>query len=86
MKIGILVFSILVLVIAIVLLAYVGWGLSYLWEIKFQLNEGSQYPEIRLYLVRVCLGLMLVGYIVGLGKLWDLFYYCMTLPPAKKGL
>lgn len=84
MKIGNLFFSILVLVIAIVLLANIGWVLSYLWDIEIQLNEGSQYPEAMLYLARVCIGLVLVGYIVGMGKLWDLFYYCMTLPPVKK--
>ena len=85
MKIGNLLFSILVLVIAIVLLANVGWILSYFWNIEIQLNEGSQTPEAMLYLARVCIGLALAGYIVGVGKLWDLFYYCMTLPPAEKG-
>jgi len=84
MKIGNLFFSILVLVVAIVLLANIGWGLSYLWDIEFQLNPEFQYPEVFYFISRVLIGLVLLGYIVGMGKLWDLFYYCMTLPPAKK--
>ena len=84
MKIENLVFSLIIVFVAIVLLAITGWGISFMWGIDVTNNDGSPITDLQFFGLRVYLGLVLIGFVTGVHKLWDLFYFCMTQAPTGK--
>lgn len=84
MKIQNLPFALLILFIAIVCLAIFGWGLSFLTGVNLAVTEPTEYTDIRLFIARVLIGLITIGWLVGLSKLWDLFVFVMTGAPIEE--
>ena len=74
MKIENLLFSIIIMVIAIAGLAICGWCLSFL----FGFENTAELSDIRVFGVRVAIGLVMLGFMAGMSKMWDLFHFCMS--------
>ena len=86
MKIENLVFSLLVILFAVVMLAIPGWCISFIWGGDFKTTGGEIPSDLQFFGIRVYMGLVLVGFVTGAFKLWDLFYFCMTQAPTNKSI
>ena len=79
MKIENLVFSVLVLIIAIVSLAIFGWCISFIMPF----SASGDVSDIKMFGLRVLIGVMWLGLINGAMRLWDLFSFCMKEAPLS---
>ena len=82
MKIENLAFSLIVVFVAIVLLAILGWGFSFVWASNITLKESVGNNDIQLFFARAFIGVLFMGIINGIYKLWDLFVFCMKEAPT----
>jgi len=80
MKIENLVFSVLVLIVAIVALAIFGWCISFIMPFS---ATGDEVSDIRMFALRVLVGTVFIGLCSGVSKLWDLFLFCMREAPLS---
>ena len=83
MKIKNLGFSLIVMFIVMVFLAIIGWGLSFVWVGDVTLNESTGNDDVAMFVARAFIGIIFMGMMNGLYKLWDLFTYCMKEAPTK---
>ena len=84
MKLENLVFSLIAVFVAIVILAILGWGLSFVIAKDISLKESFSGGDARLFFARVVIGTCFMGIVNGAMKLWDLFVFCMTEAPLNK--
>ena len=77
MNINNLIFSILVLFLAICALGAIGWGLTFALGMNVEFK--SDASDFDIFMVRVMGGVLLMGVANGISKLWGLFSYCMTM-------
>jgi hypothetical protein len=83
MKAENLLFSLTVLAIAICSLAALGWMASFMVASDLTTVDGSTPEEFHLFRSRVFIGLMLIGLVSGVNRLWDMFVFCMKESPTK---
>ena len=83
MKIHNLAFSLMVVFVAVVLLAIIGWGFSFVWASEITLEDATKYADVKLFIARAFIGICFIGMINGMYKLWDLFVFCMKEAPIK---
>ena len=83
MKIENLVFSLIIVFIAIVCLAILGWGFSFVWANNLTLKDSTGNDDVALFVARTFIGFCFMGMMNGLYKLWDLFVFCMKGAPTK---
>ena len=83
MKIENLLFSLTVLAIAICSLAALGWLVSFMVASELTTVDGIAPEEFYLFCLRVFIGLMLLGLVSGVNRLWNLFVFCMKEAPTK---
>jgi len=79
MKIENLVFSVVVLIVAIVVLAIFGWCISFI--VPF--SASGDVSDVRMFGLRVLVGIVFIGLCSGINKLWDLFLFCLTEVPLS---
>ena len=82
MKIENLAFSLVVVFVAIVILAILGWGFSFVWANNLTLKESTGNDDVALFVARAVIGILFMGMMNGLYKLWDLFSFCMKSAPT----
>ena len=83
MKIQNLAFSLIVVFVAIVILAILGWGFSFMWASDVTLKDSVEGGDVAIFLARAFIGVCFMGMINGMYKLWDLFVFCMKEAPTK---
>jgi hypothetical protein len=83
MKIENLLFSLFVMAIAICSLAALGWMTSFIVGNEISSADGSAIGDFHMFSLRVFIGLMFIGLLSGIYKLWDLFVFCMKGAPTK---
>jgi len=77
MKLNNLIFSLIVMVFMILLLAATGWMISFMMVMDINMTDGSLPSDFEVFGLRVYLGAILLGFVTGVSKLWDLFVFCM---------
>lgn len=83
MKAENLLFSLTVLAIAICSLAALGWMASFIVGSGLTTVDGSTPEEFHLFCLRVCMGLMFIGLVSGVNRLWNMFVFCIKGVPTK---
>ena len=83
MKIENLLFSLFVMAIAICSLAAIAWMASFIVGNNIVSTDGSVIGDFQMFSLRVLIGLIFVGLLSGISKLWDLFEFCMKGAPTK---
>ena len=84
MKIENLLFSLIVVFVAAVVLSIAGWGVSFLIGINITPTEGFADVAFNVFMVRVLIGLAIIGMASGVLKILDLFVFCMSYDKDKK--
>ena len=84
MKIENLIFSLVILLFAILALAAMGWLISFTFAPGITVADGTPPSDLEFFGLRVSIGIIFLGLINGMSKLWDLFYFCMTQAPTGK--
>ena len=77
MKASNIIFSVLVLFLAVCALAAIGWGLTFALGMSIEFK--SDVSDFGIFMTRVMGGVLFIGIVNGFCKLWDLFAYCMTM-------
>jgi hypothetical protein len=83
MKIENLIFSLIVVFVAVVAISILGWGFSFFVAQEIELKDAVSGGDAYLFLARVFIGLSVMGIMNGLYKLWCLFVFIMKEAPVK---
>ena len=69
--------ALLALITALFTLTAVGFSLSFIFDFELTTHGGAEVTHPEYVLVRTCAGVVLLGYLGGVSKLYDLFVFCL---------
>mgnify|MGYP000226998349 CR=1 FL=1 len=66
-----------VLIVAVIIMGLVGYGASYLftWDLNITPKDGGEISTYEMWAVRMGIGTILLGWMIGMGKLLDVFAF-----------